>query len=66
MNDYIVQVFKKSDKYPDHAYLVCELRMNGPLPLNNKNFAKQHGGDYIVILSIEEFEEDNGDLNSLY
>jgi len=58
MKDYIVRVFQRSKNYPDHSYPVCDIRMSGQLPVHSLVFARQHGGDFLVIMSIDEYEEE--------
>jgi len=56
---YTIRVYRFSDKYKDHAYPIADISMSNPLIGSDKQFAKQHGGDYIKILELEEIDTDD-------
>lgn len=59
MNDYIVRVYRKSKTGPD--YPVCDIRMSGLLGMSSRKFANLHGGDFLVILTQHDYEEEIGE-----
>jgi hypothetical protein len=59
--DSIVRVYRYSNQYKDLAYPVADIRISGHIIGNPIKFAKNHGGDFIKILSLE----DSDDLDDL-
>jgi hypothetical protein len=63
MSDYIVRVYRKSKTGPDHP--VCDIRMSGSLGMSSRKFANLHGGDFLVILTQQDYEEEIGESYSI-
>jgi hypothetical protein len=64
MRDYVVRVFKKIPG-EGQSYPICDIKMSGQLTIPSTTFARQHGGDFLVILTLDEYEEEHGDLDSI-
>jgi len=55
--DSIVRVYRYSDQYKDLAYPVADIRISGHIACSPIKFARDHGGDFIEILSLEDSED---------
>lgn len=64
MTDYIVRVYRKSKDEPGHSYPVCDIRLSGSFGMSSQKFARLHGGDYLVIMTKMDYEEEIGEFNA--
>ncbi len=53
--DCIITVYKWLTR--DHAIPVAEIRWTGGFHRSHAHFAKQHGGDFIEIQSLDDYME---------
>jgi len=63
MTDYIVRVYRKLNT--GQTYPVCDIRMSGSLGMSSRKFANLHGGDFLVILTQHDYEEEIGEPYSV-